>query len=125
MSFVWLTEDDVEAIHDEALESGGGAEGWLNQTHLPAALSRPKNKKAYEDATVYECATAYVFGIAKAHAFNDGNKRTAYLSALVFLALNGHSVNAPDKEAAEAVEFLTTGAMSEEEFSEWLGRRSS
>ena len=49
------------------------------------------NLFAYGDPSLAEIAAAYAFGIAKAHAFIDGNKRTAFVTAATFLRLNGHA----------------------------------
>ena len=54
------------------------------------ALARAENKAAYGEPTVEELAAAYLFGIAKNHAFVDGNKRTAIVAAGAFLILNGY-----------------------------------
>lgn len=117
----WLDEDWLVEIHAAALDEGGGSDGFLNESHLSAALNRPRQLHHYEGATMFECAAAYVFGIAKAHAYNDGNKRTAWLAALVFLGANGIEISStPYSEAASAVEDLATGAMSQQQFADWL-----
>ena len=50
----------------------------------------------YGEPTVHDLAAAYVFGIARNHAFVDGNKRTAIVAAATFLLLNGWDLTADD-----------------------------
>ncbi|WP_052361898.1 type II toxin-antitoxin system death-on-curing family toxin [Geminisphaera colitermitum] len=61
---------------------------------LDSALSRPENLFAYDKPTIFEVAAAYAYGIAKNHPFLDGNKRTAFITAIVFLEANGHPFTA-------------------------------
>jgi death-on-curing protein len=88
----------IEAIHDEQLRLHGGAAGLRDEGMLESALSRPLQKLNYTEADVFELAAAYLFGLVKNHPFIDGNKRTAFLAADVFLALNGWSVEASQEE---------------------------
>jgi death-on-curing protein len=88
----------IEAIHDEQLRLHGGAAGLRDEGMLESALSRPLQKLNYTEADVFELAAAYLFGLVKNRPFIDGNKRTAFLAADVFLALNGWSVGASQEE---------------------------
>ena len=88
----------IEAIHDEQLRLHGGAAGLRDEGMLESALSRPLQKLNCTEADVFELAAAYLFGLVKNHPFIDGNKRTAFLAADVFLALNGWSVEASQEE---------------------------
>jgi death-on-curing protein len=89
----------IEAIHDEQLRLHGGAAGLRDEGMLESALSRPLQKLNYTEADVFELAAAYLFGLVKNHPFIDGNKRTAFLAADVFLALNGWSVESSQEES--------------------------
>jgi death on curing protein len=88
----------IEAIHAEQLRQHGGASGLRDEGMLESALSRPLQKINYADADVFEVAAAYLFGLVKNHPFIDGNKRTAFLAADVFLTLNGWSIEATQEE---------------------------
>jgi death-on-curing protein len=88
----------IEAIHDEQLRLHGGAAGLRDEGMLESALSRLLQKLNYTEADVFELAAAYLFGLVKNHPFIDGNKRTAFLAADVFLALNGWSVESSQEE---------------------------
>lgn len=83
-------------MHAEQLRRHGGAFGLRDENALESALGRPENKAAYGDPTTAELAAAYAFGLARNHAFVDGNKRTAIVAAATFLAINGYRLTADD-----------------------------
>ena len=86
-----LGVDIVREIHAEALKQFGGLHGVRDENLLASAVLAPQStfggKSPYAD--VVEIAAAYLFYICKNHPFLDGNKRTAMMSAIVFLRLNG------------------------------------
>ena len=86
-----LDVDIVREIHAEALRQFGGLHGVRDENLLVSAVLAPHStfggKSPYAD--VVEIAAAYLFYICKNHPFLDGNKRTAMMSAIVFLRLNG------------------------------------
>lgn len=124
MNWRWLLENVVIAVHDEQIAIHGGMQGLLDHGLLVSAMMRPQNKAVYGEPSVFELATAYSSGIIKNHPFMDGNKRTGFLAAYIFLALNGWQLAAPEPEAVTAVLSLATGNMDEQEFSQWLMARS-
>ncbi len=96
MSWEFPSRQVVEALHAEQLRRHGGAQGLRDENALVSALHRAENKTVYGEPTVYDLAAAYVVGLARNHAFVDGNKRTAIVTAMLFLALNGHRMTATD-----------------------------
>ena len=84
----WLLRSVVEAMHFEQIAEHGGASGIRDPGLLDSALARPLNLWAYASPTLFELAASYAFGVVKNHPFVDGNKRTAFLSAYLFLRLN-------------------------------------
>ena len=120
----WVPVEAVHIIHDRQIARHGGASGLRDQGLLQNAMQRPVNKWQYQNADRFEWAAAYAYGIAKAHAFVDGNKRTAFVTSATFLRLNGwHFVTEP-AEGLAFVEGLASGEVSEEEFKNWLERGS-
>ncbi len=118
---IWLTKDMVEAFHRESLARFGGTDGIRDKGLLASAMARAENKHAYEpQADVYQLAAAYSYGIAKNHPFVDGNKRTAVLSAVVFLALNNVQLDFDEAMIVTMVYGLAAGEVSEEQFAFWL-----
>lgn len=116
----WLTYDEVIAIHSLQLRRFGGAAGLRDDGMLPSALERPANKWHYERADLADLAAAYAFGLAKNHAFMDGNKRIAFMSMLVFLRKNAARF-APDQAHATAMMMsLAAGEVSEASLARWI-----
>ena len=70
---IWLTVEDIVALHGEQLALFGGPEGLRDQGLLESALSRPINRWNYGESDLAKLAAAYAFGIAKNHPFVDGN----------------------------------------------------
>lgn len=87
---------------------------------LEMGCARAVDLAAYEDADLAEIAAAYAFGIAKAHAFIDGNKRTAFVTALTFLRLNGRAFLPTPAKGVQMMEDLAAGQVDEAEFAAWL-----
>ena|SRR5437868_5895813 len=116
----WLMYEQVIAIHSRQLRRFGGAAGLRDEGLLRSALERPLNKWHYEQAQLPELAAAYGFGLAKNHAFVDGNKRIAFMIMLVFV----RKINvrfAPDPaEATAMVMSLAAGEVSEESLARWI-----
>lgn len=91
-----------------------------DQALLEMGCARAMNLAAHTDAGLAEIASAYAFGISKAHAFVDGNKRTAFVTALTFLRLNGYSFRPSTIEGVRMMEDLAAGRVGEADFAEWL-----
>ena len=117
---IWITCEQAIAIHSRQLRRFGGAAGLRDEGMLRSALERPINKWTYEQAPLAELAAAYAFGLAKNHAFVDGNKRIAFMAMMVFLRRNG-VVFAPDPaQATTIILALAAGEVSEESLIRWI-----
>jgi death-on-curing protein len=112
---VWLDTEIALAIHDRQLAEHGGAAGLRDQGALESALARPTNRWAYGERDLCVLAAAYGFGFARNHPFADGNKRTAWVLARLFLALNGIRISYLPEEAIRMVLALAAGELSEVE----------
>ena len=118
----WLPVELVVAIHDEQLVIFGGAAGLRDQGALESALGRPQNKWGYENQQDHAVlAAAYAFGLAKNHPFVDGNKRTAFLSAVTYLGLNGIDLAVEEAEVVVIMQALAAGEVDEAGFARWIG----
>lgn len=118
---IWLTEGQVRMLHAESLRLFGGASGVRDAGLLQSALGRPRHLWAYdESATLFDIAAAYAFGLAKNHAFVDGNKRVALLAMRAFLFRNGHRFIPDEVETVTAMEGVAGGAVGEDELAEWV-----
>jgi death-on-curing protein len=119
----WVAPEVVYAIHDRQLSEHGGPDGVRDAGALDSALARPRNLAAYGDPDVAALAAAYAFGLARNHAFADGNKRTAWVVARLFLADNGHALHFDKADAVRTVENLAAGSLSETELADWFRTR--
>ena len=116
----WLSVDLVMAIHDEQLARFGGRSGLRDRGLLDSALARPINKHAYGIRDMPALAASYGFGLARNHAFIDGNKRTALLAIVVFLGLNGIDFVAPETEAVIVMTAVAAGEIDEDGLTRWI-----
>jgi death-on-curing protein len=116
----WLTNDLVLSIHDEQLGQFGGPPGLCDQGLLESALGRSLNKYAYGNTDLTELAAAYAFGLARNHAFVDGNKRIAFLAMVTFLGLNGIDFVVPEAEAVVIMLGLASGEIDEDGLARWI-----
>lgn len=121
----WVPMQAVYIIHDRQISRHGGAFGLRDATLLESACDRPQNKFFYDKADVFRCAAAYAYGICKAHAFVDGNKRTAFVTSATFLRLNGWIIRPDPTTGVHIMEGLATDAFSEDEFAVWAQRNAS
>ncbi len=104
---LFLDTEDVIELHATQLEIYGGSPGLRDRGLLESAVAQPQTSFAGEIAHdgLFAMAAAYLFRIVSNHAFVDGNKRAGVLSAVVFLDVNGISINHP----SEALYELTMG----------------
>lgn len=117
---VWVPLAAVLAVHDRQIARHGGAPGLRDLALLEMGCAPAMNLAAYTEAGLAKIAAFYAFGIFKAHAFVDGNKRTAFVTALTFLRLNGYAFRPPPVEGVKMMETLAAGQVSEAEFAKWL-----
>ena len=116
----WLTVDLIRAVHQELIAEHGGMGGIRDEELLDSALARPRQLLAYGDPDIFELATAYAFGIVRNHPFVDGNKRTGFMAAYVFLRLHGYRLVAPEAEAVVAFQDLAAGEIDEAMLAKWI-----
>jgi death-on-curing protein len=101
---VWLDKRAVLATHHMLLAEFGGSPGLRDETLLDSALARPRNRRAYEAADIVSLAASYAAGIVGNHPFIDGNKRTGFMAAYIFLERNGMELIAPHRILGEDVQ---------------------
>ncbi|WP_420605207.1 type II toxin-antitoxin system death-on-curing family toxin [Novosphingopyxis sp.] len=116
----WLDRRIVEAVHDRQLAEHGGGTGLRDENGLELALARPVNQSLYTQKGAATLAAAYAFGIARNHPFVDGNKRTAWVAARLFLALNDVAIAFDKAEATIMMQRLAAGELGEEDVAAWL-----
>ena len=117
---VWVPLAAIVIIHDRQISRHGGAPGLRDRALLEMGAARAVNRAVYRDAGLAEIAVAYAYGIVKAHAFMDGNKRTGFVTALTFLRLNGYAVRPDPVEGVRMMEDLAAGRIDDAGFAAWL-----
>jgi death on curing protein len=116
----WLTYEQVLAMHGRQLRRYGGAPGLRDEGVLRSALERPVNKWQYEQADLARLAVTYAFGLAKNHAFVDGNKRVAFIAMVVFLRKNGVRFAPDQAQSTKIILSLAAGEVSEDNLARWI-----
>lgn len=97
----FLTLKQVLRLHDQSIHRFGGSHGMRDQGALESALAQPEMGfgGTYVHESIYDKAAAYIFHVVKNHPFVDGNKRTGFGCADVFLRINGHPLLPEHKES--------------------------
>lgn len=118
----FLQADAVHFLHGQSLREFGGHHGLRDEGLLASALARPENRFAYagDNVDLFDLAAAYAFGLVRNHPFLDGNKRTGWASAILFLRLNGLAPRVPPLAAVPAMVDLAQGAIEGESFARLL-----
>ena len=119
---VWLDRTIVEALHADQVREHGGQLGLRDAGLLESALARPQHVWTYEPgADLQTLAAEYGFGLAKNHAFLDGNKRIAFVAMNVFLILNGLEIAAPEPSVVATMLDAAEGKIDRAALAAWLG----
>lgn len=119
----WVSAQVVQAIHDRQLAEHGGLDGVRDDGAVLSALARPENLFAYGEADAADLAAAYAYGLARNHGFSDGNKRTAWVVARLFLADNGYSLRFDPADAVRIIEAVASGTVPEAVLAAWFRER--
>ena len=121
---IFLILDEVLAIHARAIDEIGGSHGLLDEGKLLSALTAPQNRYYYEDADLVACAATYAYHLTQAHAFLDGNKRTATASTAAFIYANDANWAPSKDELVDVFLKIASGELSREHvehvFRQWI-----
>lgn len=121
----WISADLAYAIHESQLARHGGLDGIRDRNAVESALSRAEQLDAYGDPKpdAAELAAAYAHGLASNHGFSDGNKRTAWVVARVFLADNGVVLKFDPVDAVRTMEAVAGGTLDMVSLAAWFRNR--
>ena len=120
MSWQWIDRRALELLHDESVAEHGGLPGLRDPGLLESALARPHNLVAYGEPDVADLAAAYGVGLARNHAFVDGNERAAFLAIGLFLILNGQRLVTTQADATLTMLGVAAGSIDETALAAWL-----
>ena len=121
---VWVNREECLAIHEMMLAQHGGLAGVRDDGLLDSALSKPRNLHAYGSPSRPELAASYAAGIILNHPFLDGNKRTGFMIAAVFLEVNGFTLTATEESVVENTLALAAGRLKQSGYASWLKANS-
>lgn len=121
----WVRTDVVFAVHDIQLAQYGGLDGLRDANAIHAAVARPKQLDACGEPApdAAALAAAYAFGLARNHGFCDGNKRTAWVVARIFLADNGYRLRFDEVDAIRTMNAVGAGTIGEMQLADWFRQR--
>ena len=119
----WVTRQEIEAVHERQLAEHGGGSGTRDLGALESALARPQNLALYGEPDASALASSLAFGIARNHPFVDGNKRSAWVGARLFLRLNNAPIAVDKSGATVMMQQLAAGELTEDEVAAWLRDR--
>src|SRR6266849_4887701 len=121
----WISRRALLYLHSASLATFGGSSGVRDEGLLDSTLARPQNRfLCAPESDLCELAASYGFGITKNHPFIDGNKRAAFHSVGLFLAINGCELIAAQVDAIQTMLSLEAGEISEEEFAVWVRKNT-
>jgi death-on-curing protein len=120
---IFIGTDIALAVHDRQLAEHGGLAGIKDLGLLESALARPVNKHGYGETDPCALAAAYAFGVARNRPFNDGNKRSAWVMARLFLRMNAVAIAFDKADAIRMVLALASGTLDEAAVAAWCRAR--
>ncbi|MCM2295143.1 type II toxin-antitoxin system death-on-curing family toxin [Rhodoferax sp.] len=119
-AWIWIERAVILAIHDMQLAEHGGGSGVRDDNLLESAMARPINLAAYGNPDAAALAAVYGYGLSRNDAFIDGNKRTGFVAAELFLRLNGYQLVADDADCVLTMLAVASDDLSEDAFADWL-----
>ncbi len=122
-SWRWVVLSVVLAAHDRQIAEHGGLDGIRDQGAPESALARPQQRAAYSQADAADLAASYAWGLARNHAFADGNKRIAWIAARLFLLDNGERLQFERADAISLIERVAAGVIDEAALAQWFRER--
>src|SRR5437870_3952927 len=117
---LFIAKEKVMEIQKRAIDEFGGLHGIRDEGGLESALMAVENRHYYENADIAGCAATYGFHITKAHAFIDGNKRTAAAVMLTFLIANGAQLSASEDQLYDFFISIAESSLSRDQAEEKL-----
>jgi death-on-curing protein len=119
---VWIDLPEGYALHAMLLDRFGGLEGVREAGLLESALRQPPLQFSFGETSMFALAARYARGIVQNHPFIDGNKRTGFMVAALFLELNGYRFEASETEVVIFTRSLAAGEIALADYAAWLER---
>jgi death-on-curing protein len=117
----WLSKKALLQLHEESLATFGGATGIRDEELLDSALARAQNVHIYRpSSTISDLAAAYAYGLAKNHAFVDGNRRALSCPSDYFSPLTGANSWLSQRMPSKPSFAVAAGDLDERGLSQWI-----
>lgn len=117
----WVAPDGVIRLNARLMAKTGEPHRLLSREGLESACAKPNNHWAYGESDPANLATELLFGIARNHPFQQGNKRTAFAAMIGFLGANGYELTGGDDVRwADDMIAVIDGSLSQEIFADRL-----
>lgn len=96
----YVTKEQALTIYETLMEKFGGERGIISEDVLEQCLEIPYQKYYNKEThkSIEDKAAAYLYNIISLHPFVDGNKRTGYSIARIFLLINGYDIACSEEE---------------------------
>lgn len=122
---IWVSADDVIALHSKIIKKTGGIDGVRDRSGLEAAVAAPLQSFGGEDfyQTTIDKIARLGYGLAANHAFIDGNKRIRALMTQLLLQWNGYRLVLNRGELADMFIAIADGSAGEIELLDWINKR--
>lgn len=122
---IWVTADDVIALHSKIIKKTGGIDGVSDRSGLESAVAAPLQSFGGEDfyPTTIDKIARLGYGLAANHAFIDGNKRIGALMTQLLLQWNGYRLVLNRGELADMFIAIADGSAGEIELLDWINKR--
>ena len=119
---IWVTADDVIALHALVTQKSGGIDGLRDRSVLESAISAPLQSFGGIDLFPGDIdkIARIGFGLASNHAFLDGNKRIGAMVVQLLLKWNGYALQLREGELADMFISIASGAANETDLSKWI-----
>ena len=126
MKGVFLSQDEVLALHADQIERYGGRHGIRDTGLLDSALAIPRATFAGQwlHGSLHEMAAAHLYHLVQGRPFLDGNKRAGLMAMLAFLGLNSLRLDATEDELVEMVLGVAGGRVSKAEVAVFIQRHT-
>lgn len=106
------------------MKSGGGSPGYLSKSNLEYLLDaiRDIGERLDRKHAIIKKASFLLFNVITLHPFLNGNKRTSYELARLFLRLNGYEITSKSGETYLFLLKIGAGKASADEVDRWIAR---
>lgn len=123
---LFLTVENVIIIHDDQIERYGGSHGIAKLDQLESAIMRPQSSFGGEDlhTDLFDKTAAIMHSLVLNHPFVDGNKRTATVTSVVFLELNGYQLLVGNDELIEMALNVVNKKWNNNKLATWFRKNS-